>query len=530
MDSSLISNGCNPVDFEVFKFRTDQKPVRMSSFAEMFNGGSHMSKKDDNGTVERWARWELELKGPDGGNPFLDNTLEAVFTMNGENQTARGFYDGDGTYRIRFMPNRVGRWSYTVASTMMAVDGLTGSFECVEPSAGNHGPVRVANTFHFAYEDGSRYIPVGTTCYAWTHQPPALEEKTLSTLGKSAFNKIRMCVFPKYYDFNHDEPELFPFEGSLSQGWDFTRFNPAFFRHLETRIDALQRLGVEADLILFHPYDHWGFSLMPAEIDDRYLRYIVARLSAYRNVWWSLANEYDLFTTKTVADWERIAGVIMESDAYGHLRSIHNCHGFYDHRKDWITHCSIQRTDVYKTSEMTAEWRDAFRKPIVIDECAYEGNINLGWGNITGFEMVRRFWEGFVRGGYVGHGETFLNPEEILWWSKGGSLRGESPKRIAFLRTVMEEGPDEGITPISFGNEGWDLPCGGVENSYYLFYFGFNQPSFRTFRMPENQAYRVDVIDTWNMKISALKGERSGNFRIELPGKPYMAVRMRRVR
>jgi hypothetical protein len=51
----------------------------------------------------------------------------------------------------------------------------------------------------------------------------------------------------------------------------------------------------------------------------------------------------------------------------------------------------------------------------VIDECAYEGDIDQGWGNITGEEMVRRFWEGAVRGGYVGHGETYLHPEDILW-------------------------------------------------------------------------------------------------------------------
>lgn len=30
----------------------------------------------------------------------------------------------------------------------------------------------------------------------------------------------------------------------------------------------------------------------------------------------------------------------------------------------------------------------------MVDECAYEGNINYGWGNITGEEMTRRFWEG----------------------------------------------------------------------------------------------------------------------------------------
>jgi hypothetical protein len=76
--------------------------------------------------------------------------------------------------------------------------------------------------------------------------------------------------------------------------WDFRRFNPVHFRILEQRIRDLQELGIEADLILFHPYDRWGFSCMGRENDLFYLRYVMARFAAYRNVWWSLANEYDL--------------------------------------------------------------------------------------------------------------------------------------------------------------------------------------------------------------------------------------------
>jgi hypothetical protein len=53
-----------------------------------------------------------------------------------------------------------------------------------------------------------------------------------------------------------------------------------------------------------------------------------------------------------------------------------------------------------------------YKKPVVIDECAYEGNIHRGWGSITGEEMVRRFWEGYVRGGYVGH-RIFKMPANI---------------------------------------------------------------------------------------------------------------------
>ncbi len=139
-------------------------------------------------------------------------------------------------------------------------------------------------------------------------------------------------------------------------------------------------LGIEADLIVMHPYDRWGFSMMKAEDDDRYWKYVLARFSAYRNVWWSLANEYDLMHEKTLSDWERYAGIICEKDPYHHLRSIHNCKAYYDYNLPWITHCSIQRTETYRSSELVNEWREKYHKPVILDEICYEGNIQFGWG------------------------------------------------------------------------------------------------------------------------------------------------------
>ena len=205
---------------------------------------------------------------------------------------------------------------------------------------------------------------------------------------------------------------------------------------------------------------------MDAETDDRYLRYVVARLAAYRNVWWSMANEFDLMEAKDMADWDRFFRIVQESDPYQHLRSVHNCRGFYDHTKPWVTHCSIQHSDL----EQVREWRETYGKPVVVDECCYEGNIQNRWGNISAREMVHRFWQGTVGGGYVGHGETYLHPEDILWWSKGGVLHGESPARIAFLRDVLEDSPPAGLEPVNQvgASKGTD---------YYLYYFGVAQPA-----------------------------------------------------
>src|ERR1041385_4760322 len=198
-------------------------------------------------TVERWDLFELTRKGPSAGNPFVDVEFGATFRLGDKSTPVIGFYDGDGNYRVRFMPDAVGEWTYRTRSNRAELDAQTGTFLTKAPSAKNHGPVRVRNTFHFGYADGTPSAPLGTTCYAWTHQGDELEEQTLATLKQSPFNKLRMCVFPKWYSFNQNEPVHYPFDGTPPRQWDFTRFNLKFWQHLEKRIVELRDLGIEAD-------------------------------------------------------------------------------------------------------------------------------------------------------------------------------------------------------------------------------------------------------------------------------------------
>ena len=489
--------------------------------------------------TEQWGVFELELAGSAEGNPFLEVELTAQFSYKHRTIEVDGFYDGDGVYRIRFMPDALGSWRYRTHSNRDELSGVEGTFICTASAPGNHGPVRVANTYHFAYADGTPYKQIGTTCYVWAHQGDELEEQTLATLQAASFNKLRMCVFPKHYAFNENEPERYPFpclsRGSsrwtgswavdVQPGWafDFSRFDPSFFRHFEQRVEQLRDMGIEADLILFHPYDRWGFTSMDAATDDRYLRYIVARLAAYRNVWWSMANEYDLMPNKSMADWDRFFRIVQEHDPYGHLRSIHNCFVFYDHSKPWVTHQSIQHGNL----EQTRVWREQGRKPVVVDECGYEGNIWPSWGNITAQEMVHRFWLGTARGGYIGHGETYEHPEDILWWAKGGILHGESAPRLAFLRRILEDGPAAGLDPIS--DVPGMFPCAGQPHAYYLTYFGVHQPAQMVFDVPDGEQYAAEVIDTWAMTATRLDEPVVRGATVALPGKPYQALILRRV-
>jgi hypothetical protein len=497
-------------------------------------------------TVEQWGTYEVTLPGPTNGNPFLDVHFSVHFSQ-GENYfDVTGFYDGDGIYRARFMPNKKGDWEYTTSSGQAELNGKTGKFVVTAAGTNNHGPVHVANTFHFAYADGSPYRPIGTTCYAWIHQDDSLQEQTLKTLSEAPFNKIRFCVFPKNYDWNTNEPALYPFEGTPPNHWDFTRFNPVFFRHLEKRVAELRELGIEADIILFHPYDrgHWGFDRMPTAADDRYARYVVNRLAAYRNVWWSLANEYDFMKAKRESDWDRLFQVVQATDPYNHLRSIHNGTLIYNHTQPWVTHASIQNGSAVEDAGRAVLYRDVYRKPIVFDEVKYEGNIPLRWGNLSAEELVFRFWEGTVAGTYVGHGESYLDPQDILWWSKGGVLRGQSPARLAFLSQVLKEGPKNGIEPV----DKWQDPrFGGQAPDYYLLYFGKECPKNWTFSLPkpkleDGMKFKAEILDTWNMTTSPVTNlftlqkkdgytfGDSDNQSISLPGEPYLALRIHRVK
>ena len=164
-------------------------------------------------SVEKWGTFEAEMSGRHEGNPFTDYTIQGTFKGKEETKTVDGFYDGDGIYRVRFMPSFEGDYTFEIKGSF-SDEVYTGAFHVTPAAEGNHGPVRVSYTYHMAYEDGKPYYSIGTTCYVWELQSEELQKQTLETLADSAFNKIRFCVFPKHYDYNLNEPISYPYEGT----------------------------------------------------------------------------------------------------------------------------------------------------------------------------------------------------------------------------------------------------------------------------------------------------------------------------
>ncbi len=507
---------------------------------------------------------ELVFEGPVLHNEYAAADISARIWCGNDMHQLKGFYAGDGKYKVRFLPKEAGMYSYTVSGLL----SCSGTVE-VAPSE-SHGMVR-ANGQHFAFEDGTVYYPFGTTVYALAHQNSAVTEKTFETLSSAPFNKIRMCLFPKHYDFNSNEPEMYPFERRESdtekgtpgpaESWDTGRPCIAFWDAFEEKICALGEMGLQVDLILFHPYDRWGFNRLSMEDNLKYLDYAIRRLAAYPFVWWSLANEYDLcYPYKTVDDFCRLEEHIAATDPYKHLLSCHNCFAMWDFHRPGITHVSCQTRSVCHVED----WYREYNKPVIVDECCYEGNLPQVWGCISGKELTARFWGAVVSGGYCTHGETFLDKDEVIWWAKGGILKGESPARIAFLKdfvyslpgyiepvkyrfaNITEAKPEQiqerlaaipqeqGALTLSVSRmthaERETLSCGEyvaaghVGDEVYLTFLKDFCPALYYIDLPENRIYHVNVIDIWEMTNQTVLTGVTGHACVPLPGKAGIVI------
>ena len=544
--------------------------------------------------MKQYEMTELSFTGKAPAGSEAETDLHACFRKQEKTWQVKGFYAGNGCYKVRFLPEESGSYEYTVSGSSLKAP-VSGSFEAAPADPGRHGPVRAQGTA-LRYADGTNFTGFGTTVYAFFHQTQALIDETFDTLRHSPFNKVRLCVFPKHYNYNHNNPEHYAFErseqgknlrfeaeegsevapmnldGGSGNNWDVHHPCFAFWEAFEENLKRLGDLGIEADLILFHPYDRWGFSTMPQEDNLVYLDYLLRRLSAFPNVWWSLANEYDLCTAKSLRDWEEIEEFVSKNDPYHHLLSNHNCLRPWDWSRPNTTHVSWQSKQFQRVPELL----EKYKKPVLFDECRYEGNLPESWGNISGKRMVQSFWRVMSVGGHCTHGETFYpgseeakkntatGESEVVWWARGGKLHGESPARIAFMREIFESFPgpvepspqgfsallgktDEEVRKMAeIAPEGFRVfvstfasmerserdrficaepsYIGHVGDEIWLRYLDTECCAVTTMQLPQAHSYRIELIDTWNMTRETVLRGVSGEVRVPCYGREYCAV------
>ena len=529
---------------------------------------------------------ELQFKGPVPVGSQVEVNVMAELFWGGNTIKLKGFYAGNQIYKVRFLPEEPGEYTYKVTG-IVAGEGMV----TVEPADGRHHGIVRADGTHLRHSDGTYISTFGTTVYALAHQTEKITEETFESLADGAFNKVRMCLFPKHYEYNKNDPAYFAFhrnedaeELSFSDNlrgkrrekpFDTHRPDFEFWDDFEAKLNRLFDMGIQVDLILFHPYDRLGHSHMRQEDNLRYLDYAIRRLAAYPNIWWSLANEFDLLYDWKMEQWYEIEKYIARNDPYQHLLSCHNCFLEYDYGRTDVTHVSIQT----RILSRVAEFQKEFGKPVCYDECCYEGNLKETWGSISAKEMVNRFWKVTTTGGYCTHGEVILENDivtqeqqdnAVLWWAKGGKLKGESPNRIKFLRNIIESLPAP-LDPYIYGlnkvmilsKEEIDnmlniipeemrgffsvlrkmnekermyhfLPeysyVGHINEEVYLYYLATDCSTRFRPEVAKGKTYKAEVIDAWNMTREVVLEDYKNGDALRLPGREYIAVLLTEVK
>ena len=488
--------------------RSSPIPTTRATTCRAARRGGHAARR----RVPRWGVLELRLDGPVARQPVRRRRARRrLHRAASERSASAGSTTATACYVIRLLAEAEGGVGASrrarppdrsTASTGTVVGGRPAA-----PAA--HGPVRV-DGFHFAHADGTRHRPLGTTAYAWTHQSDELQEQTLATLAESRFTKMRMCLFPKSYLYNANEPDGLPLprlarrRASTSSG-STPLTSAASSSASPSSASSASRPTSSSST----PTTAGASPTSGRAVDDRFLRYVVRRLAAYANVWWSMANEYDLLWSKTEEDWERLAAIVERGGPVRapqldpQLPPVLRLLAAVDHARQRAARRRLPHRREHRrsgasggaspSSSTSAPTRATSTRAGATSparrSCAASGRAP----SAAATSATARPTSNDARGAVV---------------VEGRRARGHEPR--AHRRSSTASSPRR-PTACSIRCPPTGTCRGAASPAEYLIgYFGFNRPRFRNVVLPEGE-FEVDVIDTWNMTVEPVPGVHSRN-------------------
>jgi hypothetical protein len=381
----------------------------------------------------------LNVAGSEAKNPFTDAAVSGTFALPGEQPLAvDGFCDStDGAlFRLRFMPAKPGRYDYTVTYREGAFEQThRGTFEAKDGR--KRGVLRVDPEFpaHFQWEGSKeRFFWNGTTAYFLAGWDDATIKQSLDRLDQLKVTRVRAALSGRVQDgrawFENVLPsDTFSFRlepwvarnpDSLEQpDFDVTRFNLAYWQKWERLLAHARSKDMIVSVIFYvdgrRPgTDPFGKENSGGADEQRYYRYAAARLGAFSNVTWDLANEYRLFRDDAWA--EKMGAFLKQCDPYDHLTSVHGHPEFRFRQSPWADFALYQNWDEHGGFDYMLKNRREQEQtgrviPQVNEEYGYEDHYPQGWGENrvaparSAETRVRLAWEISLAGGYQTTGE-----------------------------------------------------------------------------------------------------------------------------
>ena len=298
--------------------------------------------------------WTLHTDHDYGDAPLVEVRVIATFTApSGSVSAVEGFFDGDGTWRVRFNPGETGVWHYRIVSAPPNPDlAQEGSFTvapaetALQARGFRRPPPREA--WGFRYEDGEPVFIFGDTVYhlfAMAHMGEDAFGQVDAFLERRAaqgFNLLRIRV--PVSRFHHPDGSsdwqtkpVWPWGGG-EQMPRFDQVNLAYFRTVDAVMARCEELGIGVELIVEAWGNEFPFNsrqIFTAEWEELWFRYLVARYDAYRSLaMWQLHNEYEYYpngdwnypgATRICDRWAiRIGHLVRTLAPHGHIVAVHN--------------------------------------------------------------------------------------------------------------------------------------------------------------------------------------------------------------
>jgi CubicO group peptidase (beta-lactamase class C family) len=287
-----------------------------------------------------------------------------------------GFYDGGLTWKIRFMPDRIGTWKYSAVFSDGST-GIRGTFDCVPSEIPGMISVDQTNPMWFGYKGGGhvlvRSFHVGDRFFA-ENWPSSKRKVFLDWMQRQGYNMLSVA---SHY-LNRDTK-------GRGRGWrtpDLWPLNAAEYQKMEVILDDLAERG-----IIVYPFA--GFfgqsSDFPADHSEQteYLKYSLARFGSYWNVLFNVAGPEpklkpeEFQNAMTAADINRLGSEIKKLDVFGHLVSVHNPGGDDPFRdEDWLSFVTLQG---WKGTNLSEVHKGLLKnhhktKPLYAQEVFWPGN------------------------------------------------------------------------------------------------------------------------------------------------------------
>jgi hypothetical protein len=263
-------------------------------------------------SVGKWQRFALEMSETDTqGNPF-DVQLTGRFTHVPSGRTIQvpGFYAGNSLWRIYFMPDKVGEWSYATVSTQPGLNGQSGSFVCIESGLpGRLVPIK--NRWQLSEEGFD--VPVILPVSDWFKVERSPEEiDAFIAWARDVVGARAIGITLVYFDTEQSAMAFVPGRGG-------ERFNTAYWDRLNTLFDAARDAGM-GHYVRIYSDDENNPSrngIRPqTEEELRLLRYAIARLGPYPIVIWDTGIDIGEYRSDEWIEW--FVDHMLENDPWSH--------------------------------------------------------------------------------------------------------------------------------------------------------------------------------------------------------------------